>query len=204
MAVRTVVIGGFLVAAPLLAMSEIAIPDVVGKLFGLQQGPVVAANSVPAPASKPNSQPPVEFAKTPPVSATPVPRSTATVAPLSIERSEDIQAVPVSHLAADDDARVLPAVASRPVAETAIRAQSPDPASEAGTDAAGQRLEQLGATACRLEKWGMQGNLVRFQCKVPSPRNPNYLRHFEATTVFPADAVRRVTQDVEQWLQGSY
>ena len=86
-----------------------------------------------------------------------------------------------------------------PPSERGLReqARAPDPAQRR------RAAEQLGAISCRLEKWGSQGNRVRFQCKIPAPRNPDCLRHFEATSSLPDEAVRRVTQYIERWLQGN-
>lgn len=60
-------------------------------------------------------------------------------------------------------------------------------------------LRQLGATFYRLEKWGDQGQLFRFQCKMSVGGNPHVNRHFEATDADANRAIEHVVQHVQTW-----
>lgn len=60
-------------------------------------------------------------------------------------------------------------------------------------------LRQLGATYYRLEKWGDDGGLFRFQCKMSVGGDPHVNRHFEATDADANRAIEYVVQHVRQW-----
>jgi hypothetical protein len=61
-------------------------------------------------------------------------------------------------------------------------------------------LRQLGATYYRLEKWGDDDTLFRFQCKMSLDGNPHVNRHFEATDADANRAIAHVVKNVRQWL----
>lgn len=62
-----------------------------------------------------------------------------------------------------------------------------------------QRLRELGATYYRLESWGNQQQLFRFQCEVALVGRPTLTQHFEATNGDPLQAMGKVLSEVEQW-----
>ena len=62
------------------------------------------------------------------------------------------------------------------------------------------RLETLGAEHYRLETAGAAGEMYRFQCKMISPTNPNYVRYFEATSGEPLRAMQHVLDQVDAWI----
>jgi hypothetical protein len=65
-----------------------------------------------------------------------------------------------------------------------------------------ERLKVLGAAYYRLETTDAASETFRFQCKMCSPANPNYVRYFEATASDPMRAVQHVLDQVEMWLNG--
>jgi hypothetical protein len=64
-----------------------------------------------------------------------------------------------------------------------------------------ERLRELGAVEYRLETWGEQGELFRFQCRMPAGDGSPAQRHFEATDRDPSLAVISVVREVERWRQ---
>ncbi|MEX2560980.1 MAG: hypothetical protein WD403_13750 [Pirellulales bacterium] len=62
-----------------------------------------------------------------------------------------------------------------------------------------ERLRELGAVEYRLETWGEQGELFRFQCRMPAADGSPAQRHFEATDRDPSLAVISVVREVERW-----
>jgi hypothetical protein len=62
-----------------------------------------------------------------------------------------------------------------------------------------RRLQQLGATYYRLERWGKDGDVYHFFCKVPIGGNPNFTRHFDETHTSPDQAMRNVLEQIENW-----
>ncbi len=62
------------------------------------------------------------------------------------------------------------------------------------------RLQTLGAAHYRLETAGPRGEMFRFQCKMASPTNPNYVRYFEATASEPQRAMQHVLDQVDAWM----
>ncbi|MCA9099649.1 MAG: hypothetical protein R3C10_06290 [Pirellulales bacterium] len=62
-------------------------------------------------------------------------------------------------------------------------------------------LRDNGATYYRLERWGDDGRLYRFQCKMAVGGNPQVNRHFEATDADANRAIQRVVENVRQWQQ---
>ena len=65
-----------------------------------------------------------------------------------------------------------------------------------------QRLRGLGATYYRLESWGSQQPLFRFQCEMALDESPHLTRHFEATDGDPLRAMSKVLAEVEGWKAG--
>jgi hypothetical protein len=62
-----------------------------------------------------------------------------------------------------------------------------------------ERLRGLGATYYRLESWGAEQRLFRFQCAMTLGGSPNLTQHFEATDIDPLRAMGKVLADVEAW-----
>ena len=65
-----------------------------------------------------------------------------------------------------------------------------------------ERLRGLGATYYRLESWGSQQPLFRFQCEMALDESPHLTRHFEATDGDPLRAMSKVLAEVEAWKAG--
>jgi len=65
-----------------------------------------------------------------------------------------------------------------------------------------RRLRELGATYYRLETWGDQGQLYRFQARMAFNGNADYVRHFEVTDSDPLTAMVRLLNQVETWQAG--
>lgn len=61
------------------------------------------------------------------------------------------------------------------------------------------RLHELGAKFYLLEKWGQDGSLYRFHCKMIVSDDPSHTRHFEATEARPGEAIAKVLRQVEVW-----
>ncbi len=62
------------------------------------------------------------------------------------------------------------------------------------------RLQTLGAAWYRLETAGGTGEMFRFQCKMTSPTNPNYVRYFEATSGEPVRSMQHVLDQIDAWV----
>lgn len=60
-------------------------------------------------------------------------------------------------------------------------------------------LREMGATYYRLEKWGDNAELFRFQCKMSVGGNLHVNRHFEATDADANRAIEHVVEDVRRW-----
>ncbi|MCX7428077.1 MAG: hypothetical protein NTW96_20915 [Planctomycetia bacterium] len=65
-----------------------------------------------------------------------------------------------------------------------------------------ERLRGMGATYYRLESWGSQQPLFRFQCEMALDESPHLTRHFEATDGDPLRAMSKVLAEVEVWKAG--
>ena len=61
----------------------------------------------------------------------------------------------------------------------------------------GGRLQQLGATYYRLESWGHDAQLYRFQCKVSLADDSDLVRCYEAIENDPLRAMLQVLREVE-------
>ena len=62
-----------------------------------------------------------------------------------------------------------------------------------------RRLRELGATYYLLEKWGSEGQLYRFHCRVAIGEETDTNRHFEAVDADAIVAIERVLMQVEAW-----
>ncbi|OHB81769.1 MAG: hypothetical protein A2W31_07475 [Planctomycetes bacterium RBG_16_64_10] len=62
-----------------------------------------------------------------------------------------------------------------------------------------RRLRELGATYYVLEKWGEDGALYRFECRVPIAADADHSRYFEAMAEQPISAMNNVLNQVETW-----
>jgi hypothetical protein len=96
-----------------------------------------------------------------------------------------------------------PAVEPAPFEADAVPLGTPAGAQVAAPDRAGwitHRLQTLGAAWYRLETAGAVGEMFRFQCKMTSPTNPNYVRYFEATSGEPLRAMQHVLDQVDAWM----
>lgn len=62
-----------------------------------------------------------------------------------------------------------------------------------------ERLRDLGAVYYRLESWGSQQQLFRFQCEISVEGSPGLTRHFEAVENDPLLAMHKVLVEAESW-----
>ena len=62
-----------------------------------------------------------------------------------------------------------------------------------------RRLRELGTTYYLLEKWGSEGQLYRFHCRVAIGEKTDANRHFEAVDADAIAAIERVLTQVEAW-----
>ncbi|MBN2217143.1 MAG: hypothetical protein JW719_07185 [Pirellulales bacterium] len=62
-----------------------------------------------------------------------------------------------------------------------------------------ERLRDLGAVYYRLESWGSQQQLFRFQCEISVEGSPGLTRHFEAVENDPLLAMHKVLVEAEAW-----
>ncbi|MBN1911703.1 MAG: hypothetical protein JW818_18325 [Pirellulales bacterium] len=88
------------------------------------------------------------------------------------------------------------------LAPTNSRSGSPSTAaaSDGGTFVLIQeRLRDMGAVYYRLESWGTQQQLFRFQCEMAVGGNQGLTRHFEANDRHPLLAMHKVLVEVEAW-----
>ncbi|MHC4399231.1 MAG: hypothetical protein ACYTG0_06105 [Planctomycetota bacterium] len=60
-----------------------------------------------------------------------------------------------------------------------------------------KRLRELGATYYLLETWGADGQYFRFHARIAMAGNPNFIRHFEATSPDALGAIAEVLRQVE-------
>jgi len=97
-------------------------------------------------------------------------------------------------------------VFSRPVSKTAseasIRQVSWDPSMRElpqNFESLQNRLNVLGATYYRLEKWGNRGELFRFSCFVTPSDTNAYEKHFQSIGADAVTVMRSVIADIEAW-----
>jgi hypothetical protein len=62
-----------------------------------------------------------------------------------------------------------------------------------------ERLRDMGAVYYRLESWGAQSQLYRFQCEMAVESSRGLTRHFEAVDNHPLVAMQRVLAEAETW-----
>lgn len=72
------------------------------------------------------------------------------------------------------------------------------------------RLRQMGAAWMRLERLDSEsssakgvtgrGGLYQFSCRMPLPENPTYSKQFVVTASKATDAMRRVTEQIQRWI----
>ncbi len=62
-----------------------------------------------------------------------------------------------------------------------------------------RRLRELGATYYLLEKWGSEGKLYRFHCRVAIGEETSANRHFEVVDADSIGAIERVLTQIEAW-----
>jgi hypothetical protein len=153
-----------------------------------------------APGQAGPQQPPKTDAKQPiqPLPFTGSPPVTPLTVAASAPRAQPAPAEPPAR--ARVDSQVTPAVFAGPTAVThAVEpAKPPQPADVLSWIR--HRLETLGAVYYRLETAGPRGEMYRFQCKMVSPVNPNYVRYFEATAGEPQRAMQHVLDQVDAWV----
>jgi hypothetical protein len=157
--------------------------------------PITAAAVTPAPAA-PAALPAAVVKEAGPAAATPPPLPKPPFWPAtSVSGAHvDRQTTPAAYTAPQNTSPqnatpTSPAPAAPPVA------QAPDVLGWIQ-----HRLQTLGATYYRLETAGPRGEMFRFQCKMTSPTNPNYVRYFEATASEPQRAMQHVLDQVDAWI----
>jgi len=77
--------------------------------------------------------------------------------------------------------------------------QHPSTASPQDFESLGLRLEALGATYYKLEKWGNRGELFRFSCFVALSENHAHTKHFQAIGSDVVTVMQTVIADIERW-----
>ena len=61
-------------------------------------------------------------------------------------------------------------------------------------------IQLLGASQCRLEPWGKEGQLYRFSCfAVPASGNHGFQKHFQQIATTPEEAMKKVYLQLQQW-----
>jgi len=63
-----------------------------------------------------------------------------------------------------------------------------------------ERLRDMGAVYYRLESWGTQQQLFRFQCEMAVEGSRGLTRHFEAVDSHPLLAMHKVLVEAETWV----
>lgn len=109
--------------------------------------------------------------------------------------SSDPDAIDATHASYAD---AEPRTATDEAAEAVQSAQ--EPAARSFSDVQRQ-LHALGATYMRLETWGEDQELYRFQCHVLLAAGSRRTRHFESTDSDPDLAIERVLKQVVSWRQ---
>ena len=66
----------------------------------------------------------------------------------------------------------------------------------------GLRLEALGSTYYKIEKWGNRGELFRVSCFVALSENHSHTKHFQAIGSDVVAAMQTVIADIERWKNG--
>jgi len=60
-------------------------------------------------------------------------------------------------------------------------------------------LRALGAVYYLLERWGEDGQIYRFQCRMAMNQDPNHFCSFQATDRMPLAAMQQVLAQIETW-----
>ena len=77
--------------------------------------------------------------------------------------------------------------------------QHPPTASSRDFESLGLRLEALGATYYKVEKWGNRGELFRVSCFVALSENHSHTKHFQAIGSDVVTVMQTVIADIERW-----
>jgi len=173
--------------------------------------PTAAVGGQPSAAWPPADAIPAGYAAPlPPVRGSgpglPGPRDPAGEAGLCRSQSASTKSVaPMEPLGAPVAAPAWP----DPSASTAIEMLPAPDAPPAGAAQAQQgfapllaRLRQLGATHYRLESWGADLAMCRFECRVAVGPGTNLVRQFDAVGSDPIRAMTQVLDDIERWRVG--
>jgi hypothetical protein len=159
-------------------------------------GPPITAAAVSPPPATPVTPPPVVVKEALPAPAAPPPLPKPPFWPATPASAPhvDPQTTPAAYTPPQN---TVPqnALASSPPSVAPPVAQPPDVLGWIQ-----HRLQTLGATYYRLETAGPRGEMFRFQCKMTSPTNPNYVRYFEATASEPQRAMQHVLDQVDAWI----
>jgi hypothetical protein len=223
---RAMVMLACLVVIPLLALFGDSLPDLVTKLLdrigsksaaaamgdapNFMAADATAAPNVPPPLTNgprvcfPNGDPSNHWRGD--AAATPADRGTI-APPASLGPATDT-AVPVGYnspigVPTDSNAPAGVATPASPPSwqgGPATQTVTTSPTQTGGAFVEVQeRLRGLGATYYRLESWGTEQRLFRFQCAMMLGGAPNLTQHFEATDNDPMRAMSKVLADVEAW-----
>lgn len=94
----------------------------------------------------------------------------------------------------------VPLDANRTEPSVVTNAGSPPSSAEGGSFVRIQnRLRDLGAVYYKLESWGSQQQLFRFQCEMAVGSGPGLTRHFEAVDNDPLMAMHKALVEAEAW-----
>lgn len=191
-------------------IEPLVVPAQLASLPGTSQAAPTAPTSPPVPAA-PTGHAAPPSGSTP--LSNPLPASDSPLAALSSagQHADNRAALPTQPSAAPAKEVSSPLIAPplpthfdpavRPASYSSETPQIPGGAPPA--DRAGwiqHRLQTLGADWYRLESLAGDGETFRFQCKMGSPTNPNYVRYFEATSPEPLRAMQHVLDQVDAWV----
>lgn len=202
------------------ATSEAVIdPIVVPAQLAALPGPSQAASPPPPPPTPPTAAIATPFSNPPPISSTPPFGATGLGARGSAGINREHPTMPAAAPSSPPapsadiayplgtspppvrlDPEVRPAAYSAETPQFSSKAAPSEPADRAGWIQ--HRLQTLGADWYRLESFVAGGETFRFQCKMGSPTNPNYVRYFEATSPEPLRAMQHVLDQVDAWVVG--
>ena len=97
------------------------------------------------------------------------------------------------------NASIVPPVASHYTAIQQVSWEHSSAELPRNFETQGLRLESLGATYYKIEKWGNRGELFRVSCFVPLSDNHSHTKHFQAIGSDVVTVMQTVITDIERW-----
>ena len=99
-------------------------------------------------------------------------------------------------------APIVPPLASPAPAIQQVSWEQPRAELPKDIETLGLRLEALGSTYYKIEKWGNRGELFRVSCFVALSENPSHTKHFQAIGADVITVMQTVIADIERWRNG--